>query len=552
MESTRAASHHRDSASSLDSHCPAFSLESHLPTNLALPLAQRLLIFTSLALVMVVSTMDSVIVAAGLPTISAALGAGSAASWVPGGYLLMSTACLPLYGRLSDIFGRKVVLCFALTLFTVGNLLAGFAKSTVQLVVCRGVAGAGDGGLVSLAQIVIADIVSLRERGKYQGIVGGFIALGFALGPIIGGTVSQRVGWQWCFWVTIPVAISVMGIVAFALPFKRVEGNMKSKLLAVDYPGCAMVLGGCVLIILPMTWGGVSFAWNSAEVLAPLISGIFLLTVLCVWEWRGASLPIIPMYIFKVKTVAGVFIAMFINGFIFFSSIFYIPQFYQTAHQYSPLQSAMLLIPLLVSQMAASWVAGMIVSKTGRYRSIIYTGFGLYALGNGLLSIVTPSSPKAPAVVYMVIAGCGTGMTLQTTTVAAQASVERQDVSVVTSFRNFVRLLGGTLSVTVGSAIINNSMQSYASHVLRIPQILIERILRNPLLLSVPHGSGLTQEQATSLLEHGYTTGFRAVFIVNACLAAMATLVALFMISHKELTPSHESSLLNDKARKQR
>ncbi|KAL1747378.1 major facilitator superfamily domain-containing protein [Schizophyllum fasciatum] len=528
MASSRAVPLGHDSKISLESHSPVHIVLTD-QTNLALPLSQRLLIFISLALVMVVSTMDSVIVASGLPTISAALSAGSAASWVPGGYLLMSTACLPLYGRLSDIFGRKIVLCFALGLLTLGNLLSGFSTSAVHLIVCRGVAGAGDGGLVSLAQIVV-NSASLNHSGKYQGIVGGFIALGFALGPIIGGSLSQRVGWQWCFWITIPVAMLVAGVVAFALPFKRVEGNLKSKLLAVDYPGCAMVLAGCVLVILPITWGGISYPWSSAEVIAPLMSGILLLSVLCVWEWRFASLPIIPMYIFKVKTVAGVFISMFINGFVFFSSIFYLPQFYQTAHSYSPLRSGMLLIPLLLSQMAASWVAGMVVSKTGRYRSIIYTGFGLYAIGNGLLSTLTPSSPKPPAIVYMIIAGCGTGMTLQTTTVAAQASVERQDVSVVTAFRNFVRLLGGTLSVTVGSAIINNSMQSYAAHSLHLPQPIIDRILRNPLLLSTPHGSGLTASQASSLLEHGYTMGYRVVFIVNACLAAVATLAALFLV----------------------
>ncbi|TRM60419.1 major facilitator superfamily [Schizophyllum amplum] len=456
MGSLQAAApdHDAEAGSPLKIVCPGDSRSLDTPahpiltvqTNLSLPLAKRLLIFTSLALVMVVSTMDSVIVATGLPTISAALGAGTAITWVPGGYLLMSTACMPLYGRLSDIFGRQVMLCLALALFAVGNLLSGFAATTIQLVVFRAVAGAGDGGLVSLAQIVISDVVSLRERGKYQGIVGGFIALGFALGPIIGGSVAQHAGWQWCFWITIPIAVVVMGV--------RVEGNLKSKLLKVDYPGCAMTLGGCVLIILPITWGGVSFPWDSPVVLAPLASGIVVLVVLCLWEWRAASLPIIPMQIFKIKTVSGVFSAMFINGFVFFSSVFYLPQFYQTAHRYSPLQAGLMLIPLLVSQMAASWVAGMAVSKTGRYRGIIYTGFGLYAIGNGLLSTLTPSASKAPAIVYMIIAGCGTGMTLQTTTVAAQASVSREDVSVVTAFRNFVRLLGGTFSVTIGSVIM--------------------------------------------------------------------------------------------------
>ncbi|KAF9463988.1 major facilitator superfamily domain-containing protein [Collybia nuda] len=503
-------------------------------TNL-LPFKQVVAVFLGLALCIVASTLDSVIVATALPTISAAFNAGSVVSWVPSAYLLTSTSFQPLYGRFSDIFGRKAALALAMAIFMVGNLVAGFSKSIVLLIVFRGFAGAGGGGIISMAQIIISDIVSLRDRGKYQGIIGGVVALGYGIGPVIGGALAQKVNWRWCFWINIPLSFCAVCVVLFVLPLKRVEGNIRRKLLIVDYLGAGLTLVACALVILPLIWGGVTFPWSSAVVLAPLFSGFVVAVIFCIWEWKGARLPIVPMYIFKHVTVTGVYITMFINGFVFFSSLYYLPQFFQIVLGYTPIRAGIFLIPVLVSQMVASWISGVIVSRTGRYRTIIHLGFAIWAIACGCLSTVTPSSHKAVLVIFMLLAGVGAGQTLQTTTVAAQASVPRKDMSVVTAFRNFIRLLGGTLSLAIGATIINNSLTTSMKS-LGLSTPLIASIVDNPSHLRSPVEFGLSLSEASYILQHGYTRGFRFVFILNACLTTVATIASVVMIKHKELT----------------
>ncbi|PPQ76372.1 hypothetical protein CVT26_010196 [Gymnopilus dilepis] len=329
-------------------------------TNL-LPFKKIIACFSGLALCIVVSTLDTVIVATAIPTISAAFKAGSIVSWVPSAYLLTSTSFQPLYGRFSDIFGRKAAICVAMFVFMVGNLLAGFSRSIVQLIVFRGIAGAGGGGIISMSQIVISDIVSLRDRGKYQGIIGGVVALGYTIGPIIGGALSQKVSWRWCFWICIPISIFAVAVVVFVLPLKPVTGNMRRKLLAVDFIGAALTLAACALLLLPLIWGGITFPWSSAVVLAPLFSGILVVGLFCVWEWKGARLPIVPMYIFKHSTVTGVYITMFVNGFVYYSALYYLPQYFQVVLGYDPIGAGTFLIPILVSQMVFSWISGVVV-----------------------------------------------------------------------------------------------------------------------------------------------------------------------------------------------
>ncbi|PPQ83724.1 hypothetical protein CVT25_006128 [Psilocybe cyanescens] len=521
-------------------------------TNL-LPFRKIVACFLGLSLCIVVSTLDSVIVATAIPTISAVFKAGSIVSWVPSAYLLTSTSFQPLYGRFSDIFGRKAAISVAMLVFMLGNLLAGFSRTIIQLIVFRGIAGAGGGGIISLSQIIISDIVSLRDRGKYQGIIGGVIALGYAVGPLIGGSLAQKVSWRvsyqlfLSFTPTDSVDSGASGYV-----FQYLHVRLQSKLLAVDFLGAALTLVGCTLIILPLIWGGVTFPWASAVVLAPLFSGCFIVVLFCIWEWKGACLPIVPMYIFRHATVTGVYITMFVKyvnnfdirrpGFGFY---------FQVVLGYDPIGAGVFLIPVLVSQMVLSWISGVIVSRTGRYRNIIHSGFAIWSIACGLISTLKPHSHKVEIVIYMLLAGSGAGQTLQTTTVAAQASVSRRDMSVVTAFRNasnhstkyaFIRLLGGTLALALGSTILNNSLRT-AMNTLAYSSVLITSIVDDPGQLFSPSTLGISSSDATYILNAGYTKGFRTVFILNAILTALATIASVVLIKHKELNRGDEGQL---------
>ncbi|KAG7091549.1 hypothetical protein E1B28_010578 [Marasmius oreades] len=521
-------------------------------TNL-LPFKQVVFVFLGLSVCVVVSALDSVIVATALPSISSVFHAGSVISWVPSAYLLTSTAFQPLYGRMSDIFGRKSAICTAMAVFMLGNLIAGFSKSVIQLIVFRGIAGAGGGGIISMMQIIISDIITLRERGKYQGIIGFVVAAGYTVGPILGGALVQKASWTWCFWITIPLSLVATCIVVFVLPLKPVEGDFRRKLLAIDYVGALLTLASSTMILLPLIWGGVTFPWSSAVVLAPLCAGVFGVVLFCLWEWKGAKLPIVPMYIFKHSTVCGVNITIFVNGFCFFSTLYYLPQYFQVVSGYSPIHAGLFLIPVLISQMAASWIAGLLVSRTGRYRTIVNLGFALLAISSGCISTFKATTPKAVQVVLMLLAGSGGGMTLQTTTVAVQASVARKDMSVVTAFRNFMRNVGGALSLAVASSLINNTLRS-SMKALSLPESTITDIINDPSVLfpfSHPTNStvaaSVSQQDAQYILIHGYNAGFRDIFILNGSLGVMATVVSVLMIKHKELVRAEDAE--REKAR---
>ncbi|KAJ4487822.1 MFS general substrate transporter [Lentinula aciculospora] len=514
-------------------------------TNL-LPFRQIIIVYIALSSCVVVTALDSVIVATSLSTIANAFQGGSVISWVPSAYLLTSTAFQPLYGRFSDIFGRKSAMCLAMGLYMLGNLISGFTKGNiVQIIACRGVAGAGGGGIVGMMQIIVSDIITLRERGKYHGMIGGVVALGYTIGPIIGGFLAQKVSWRWCFWITLPLALISSAVVLLVLPVKPVAGNIRKKLFMIDYVGSFLTLIGCALIMLPLIWGGITFPWTHPVTLSLLSSGALVILLFCLYEWKCARLPIVPMYIFKHSTVSGVYICMFANGFVFFSSLYYIPQFFQAGLGYSPIRAGLFLIPLLVGQTAFSWIAGMLVSHTGQYRTIVYTGFALIAISCGFISTITHHTSKATMVGLMLLVGCGSGMTLATTTVAVQASVARKDMSVVTAFRNFVRNLGAAFSLSVASSVVNNSLLNSMIEISLSPTT-ITTILNDPSVLAHASSIGLPDEQALHVLEHGYEAGFKKFFIINASFGVLATIVSATMVKHKELSRDDDEKLKSE------
>ncbi|GAW10101.1 mfs drug transporter [Lentinula edodes] len=431
-----------------------------------------------------------------------------------------------------------------MTVYFVGNLAAGFSNSIIQLIVCRGIAGAGGGGISSMLQIMISDIVPLRERGKYVGISAGVIALGYAFGPIIGGVLAEKASWRWCFWVTLPLSVVATIMAMIFAPFKPMSGGIVQKLKIIDYPGIVLTLGGCTLIMLPLIWGGITYPWNSVIVLAPLCCGVFVVVLFCLWEWKVAKLPIVPMHIFKHVTVVGVYICMFANGFVFFSALYYLPLFFQVVLGYSPTYSGTFLLPVVMSQVVSSLTAGLTVSHTGKYRTIVYTGFALSAIGCGCISIFNASTSKAVMVVLMLLTGFGNGMTMQTTTVAAQASVARKDMSIVTAVRNFVRMLGGAIALPVASSLLNNAIRDFMKN-LGFPSSTISPVIDKPSLLNNPSAISslsISPSQAADILSKGYTKGFRDVFLLNAAMSATATLM------HKESSFGAVSSEISMKA----
>ncbi|GAA5975695.1 hypothetical protein JCM10908_005247 [Rhodotorula pacifica] len=512
-----------------------------------MPVKQILIVFLSLQLAVFLSFLDQTIVSTALPVISAHFDAGRSSSFVGSAYLLTSTAMQPIWGRLSDIFGRKATLLACVVAFIIGSLACAVAQTMLQLIIFRGMQGVGGGGLITLTLIIISDVVSLRDRGKYQGVTEITIAVGNGVGPIIGGVLSQKVSWRWAFWMNLPIGGVCLAIIVLFLPLKAVHGSIKEKLKKIDYGGALLTVAASVLVILPLNWGGTSFPWVSGPVLGCLLSGVAAFGLFFVWEWKVAKIPVVPPYIFKNPTVAAIFLVTLLAGGVILSQIYYLPQYFQIARGASPIRSGVLVIAQFLSTTFFVFVSGQCIARTGEYKPFIVGGYAMWAIGLGLLSTLDEHSSTARVIGYQILNGCGQGQTLQTTMVAAQAAVERSEMSVVTSVRNFMRSLGGTIFLVVGATIINNTLRSQLGQSGFEPSV-ISAIIDDPTAIWPSSASAKPMLEALSDAERveiiqAWVRGFRTLMHVLTGLIGANFVVALVFVKRHSLSRADEEAL---------
>jgi MFS family permease len=269
-----------------------------------------------------------------------------------------STCFQLLYGRLSDIWSRKYVLFAGLAIFFFGSLAASLAQTATQLIIFRAFTGIGGGGLMTVAQMIVSDVVPLRERGKYQGILGAVVALANGIGPVIGGALAsasvENDSWRWIFRLNLPLTVLTTLCVFFFMPLRKVSGAWKAKLAAVDFVGAALALGGTAVLLLGLNWGGGEYAWASAHVVATLVVGVAVCVAFVLWQWKGAAFPLVPMHIFRSRIVNGACLTMFVNGWNFLVQVYYIPTFYQLVFGYSTVKAGAMLLPITLMQSMSS------------------------------------------------------------------------------------------------------------------------------------------------------------------------------------------------------
>ncbi|SPO01904.1 related to tetracycline efflux protein (otrb) [Cephalotrichum gorgonifer] len=426
------------------------------------PKKKIITIFLACAGVDLLALMDQTTLAASLYIIGNALGSTSQVSWIASGYFITSTVGQLLYGRLSDIWSRKVILLTGMAIFFLGSLASSLAESVLQLTIFRAFTGIGGGGLMTVAQLIVSDVVPLRERGKYQGILGAVVAIANGIGPVIGGAISSRSkdSWRWIFRMNMPLTVLITLGVIFFMPLKKVEGDWRLKLKAVDFIGIFLALAGTTVLMLGLTWGGAEFPWNSVQVIAPLVVGFVVCASFLVWQWKGPRYPLVPRWNFVMQ-------------------IYYIPSFYQLAYGYSATKAGAMLLPITLVQTASSTLSGLIVHWVGRYRECILFGWVCWAVGLALMSTLNENTGVGKQIGYSLLIGVGVGNTLQPALIAVQAGVDRRDMAVVTSFRNFVRNLGATLGLAVCGTIINGVLAGSLS-TLDIGSSDSETLLSNP------------------------------------------------------------------------
>jgi EmrB/QacA subfamily drug resistance transporter len=417
------------------------------PVNAGLGDRRFALTFAGLLLAMLLASLDQTIVATALPTIVRDLGGIDQLSWVVTAYLLGATVTMPLWGRASDLYGRKPLFLAAIAVFLAGSALSGAAQGLGQLVGFRALQGLGAGGLMTLAMAIVAELVSPRERGRYQGYIQMVFVLASVAGPVLGGVFADHLSWRWVFYVNLPIgAVTVALIVSsLRLPFER-------RPVHIDSLGAALLAAGLTCLLLVTTWGGRVYAWDSGAI-AGLAAGAVALLIAFVAQERRAPEPILPLRLFRRPVFVVVSAALFLTTLAFFAVTVFMPVYLQVVTGVSATDAGFLLLPLLLAGAASTALSGRTMSRTGRYKAFPIAGLSLMAAGLVLLAQIGTTTSHLTVTALLVLFGIGFGMVSQVLTVAIQNDVDRRELGIATASANLFRSLGGSVGVALFGAI---------------------------------------------------------------------------------------------------
>ncbi|EED14676.1 efflux pump antibiotic resistance protein, putative [Talaromyces stipitatus ATCC 10500] len=490
----------------------------------ALPHSRLMVVFPVLALAQFTAYLDQTSISTAVPAIGDALGLGASLPWVATAYLLATTAVQLANGRLSDIFGRKRLLITSLLILAVGNLVAGFSTSPGMLFAFRAVSGIGGGAITALVMIIASDVTTLQQRGKYNGFIGAAVACGSGMGPLIGGAITAHVSWRWTLWYDVPWLIFLIVLLYITLPGGPKGVNTQSKIKMIDWAGLFISIAAIVLLVIPLSRGGSTISWSSAQAIAMLVVGGFVILVFLAVEGKFASLPIMPLHLFTVDFSCNLLLIQnVLYGFVFWGNLFYMPIYLQNVRGYSSTLAGAIIMPMVGTQGIGSIISGLIISRTGHYNPVMITSQFIWMAG--LIGQIFYSAASPIWVVCLVgfFQGLGTGGCFQPSLVAILAHSRRADRAVLNSLRNFLRTMGGTLGLTVSGTILNNVLQS------RLNGVVSNDIASQ--LTSSAHSLdslGLTVEQRTAVLD-AYMHGIHLIFIVYAPLIGICGLCALLV-----------------------
>jgi EmrB/QacA subfamily drug resistance transporter len=466
-------------------------------------------VMTGLMLALTLASLDGNIVGPALPRIVSDLGGLSHLSWVVTGFAVASTASTPLYGKLSDQFGRKQAFFVSIGVFLVGSVLCGAARSMMALIAFRAVQGIGAGGLITLAQTTIADLVPPRERGRYQGLVASVFALCSIAGPLLGGVITDRLSWPWIFYINVPVGLAALGFIVTSKTRRRPTESH-----GVDFLGFALMIAGTCTAMLTLSWGGVVYAWNSPLILGLGGATLLLFGLLVPVEHRAVE-PALPPRLFADRVFVRGVACVSLATTAIFGSIVFIPLFFQLVLGASATEAGLRMAPLMGGLIVSSVIGGRLVTRTGRYKIFPVIGLVLATASFALMSWAARAGAGANAFdALLVFLGAGAGLVMPNITTAIQNAVATRDLGVATATAAFFRSLGGAFGVALAGMLLNSTLQA------RLPAALI--------------GKGLTELQnlppeSRALLIDAYGQALSLTFGVAAGICALAFAIVLFL-----------------------
>jgi len=410
-------------------------------------------VLPGLMLAMLLAMLDNMIIGTAMPRIVGELGGLSHLSWVVTAYILGTTVSTPIWGKLGDLYGRKTIFLTSIVIFLIGSALSGAAQDMGQLIGFRALQGLGAGGLMVGAFAIIGDLVPPRERGRYQGLMGGIMAIAMIGGPLVGGFITDHLSWRWAFYVNLPLGGLALLVLAATLHLPKYRTEHR-----IDWFGAALLSVAITSLVLITTWGGTEYPWASWQIIGLGVLAI-VTTAAFIYVEQHVVEPILPLTLFANRNFALVSGIGFLVGFALFGAVSFLPLYQQTVQGASATNSGLLLLPMMAGLLIVSILVGRFITKTGKYRAFPLIGGVVMVAGMALLSLLDVDTTKTMSALYMVVLGAGMGFLMQTTLLIAQNSVEQRDLGVASSTATFVRSIGGSFGVSLFGAIFTSRLR---------------------------------------------------------------------------------------------
>jgi EmrB/QacA subfamily drug resistance transporter len=492
---------------------------------------QILLLMSGLMTGMLLAALDQTIVGTALPTIVGKLGGINHYSWVVTAYLLASTASTPLYGKVSDLYGRRPLLMFAIGAFLVGSLLAGLSQNMTELILFRGIQGLGAGGLMTLAFTIVSDVLPPRDRPRYQGLFGAVFGLASVAGPLVGGYFAQH-DWRWIFYINVPlaiVAIFVCNVVLRLVPHVKREHK-------VDWLGAVLMVVGVICLLIALSFGGsAGWGWGSARIIGLLVGFAVFAALFLLVESR-ASEPVLPLRLFRRPTFSIANAATFVLGFAMFGAIIYVPLYLQIVKGATPTRSGLLMLPMMAGIIVTSIVSGRMISRVGRYKWFTVAGTLIMGAGILLFTLLEVNTALWQAFIYMLVIGIGLGMSMQPLILAVQNALDLRDMGAGTSTATFFRSLGGSVGVALLGAVLTNKLASTLKPLVTTAFTQLtpaQQTQYGPMVraggisINDPASIKALPEALRSAVQHGFVDTLHPIFMVAGLVSLVAVVLCL-------------------------